>query len=99
MKLFSRLHAALIHAVLIPVRFYQKHLSRRKKLPTCRFLPTCSQYCVEAVTEWGILIGFLLSFWRIPRCNPLCKGGYDPVPERKRKKKKNETVSFENGQK
>ena len=88
MKFFSSLHAALIKAVLFPVRFYQKHLSRRKKLPSCRFLPTCSQYCVEALTEWGILIGLILSLWRLLRCNPLCKGGYDPVPERKRRVKR-----------
>ncbi len=90
MRLFSRLHAVLIKCVLFPVRFYQKHLSGRKRAPSCRFLPTCSQYCVEAVTEWGVLIGLLLSLWRVLRCNPLCKGGYDPVPERKRREKREE---------
>jgi len=87
--LLSTLHKGMIRLVLSPVRFYRKHLSARKNTPCCRFLPTCSQYCLEAVEEWGILIGLALSLWRILRCNPLCKGGFDPVPQRKRKEKNN----------
>jgi putative membrane protein insertion efficiency factor len=85
---FGKLHRGMIRTALLPVHFYRKHLSKRKKIPCCRFLPTCSQYCIEAVQEWGIFIGFALSLWRILRCNPLCKGGYDPVPQRKKKEKK-----------
>ncbi|MBE6637868.1 MAG: membrane protein insertion efficiency factor YidD [Ruminococcaceae bacterium] len=77
----------MISFVLFPVRFYRKHLSRRKAAPCCRFLPTCSEYCIEAVEEWGIFIGLMLSLWRLLRCNPLCRGGYDPVPKRKKIKK------------
>lgn len=63
------------------LHFYQKH---RSPLGTgcCRFTPTCSQYAVEAITLHGALFGLLLTFWRVLRCNPLCKGGYDPVPQR-----------------
>ncbi|MEG1990891.1 MAG: membrane protein insertion efficiency factor YidD, partial [Christensenella sp.] len=46
----------------------------------CRFTPTCSQYAVEAVTKYGALKGTFLAIKRILRCNPLFKGGYDPVP-------------------
>jgi len=53
-----------------------------KRTPTCRFLPTCSEYAVEAVHERGIVVGFGLAVWRILRCNPLFRGGYDPVPHR-----------------
>ena len=50
----------------------------------CRFLPTCSEYAMEAVERHGILKGGLLSIWRILRCNPFGRRGYDPVPEKGR---------------
>ncbi len=86
-KLFhlaSVLHTYLCRAVLIPVQLYRKYLSPLKGQGSCRFTPTCSQYCIEAVMEWGVLIGLCLTAWRILRCNPFGKGGYDPVPKRKR---------------
>ena len=45
----------------------------------CRFSPTCSQYGVDAISKYGIIKGGLLTAWRILRCNPWSKGGYDPV--------------------
>lgn len=63
------------------IRFYQKNLSALKSGPTCRFTPTCSQYAVEAIQRHGALCGGALALWRIMRCNPLCRGGFDPVPE------------------
>ena len=48
--------------------------------PSCRFTPTCSSYAIEAITKYGAWKGILLTFKRIIRCNPYCKGGYDPVP-------------------
>ncbi len=63
------------------VRLYQRYLSPRKG-PCCRFTPTCSAYAIEALERYGVVVGGALSLWRILRCNPLCKGGYDPVPER-----------------
>ena len=45
----------------------------------CRFLPTCSNYFIEAVEKRGAVVGTLKGLWRICRCNPLCRGGYDPV--------------------
>lgn len=50
-----------------------------KPVPTCRYSPTCSQYAIEAVERRGVVIGTLKSLWRLLRCNPLFKGGYDPV--------------------
>jgi len=64
------------------IRFYMKHLSSLKRHPTCRFTPTCSAYALEAFQKRGFFMGLLLTIWRILRCNPFCKGGYDPVPER-----------------
>ena len=46
----------------------------------CRFYPTCSQYGLEAIEKYGALKGSALTIWRILRCNPFSKGGYDPVP-------------------
>ena len=63
------------------IRFYQKNLSPLKGGPACRFIPTCSAYAVEAIQRHGALCGGALALWRILRCNPLFKGGYDPVPE------------------
>lgn len=48
--------------------------------PSCRFHPTCSEYAYDAVEKYGILKGGRLATWRVLRCNPLGKGGWDPVP-------------------
>ena len=48
--------------------------------PMCRFLPSCSAYAVEAIERHGALKGAILAAWRVLRCNPLSKGGHDPVP-------------------
>lgn len=65
--------------ILALIRFYQRAISPYTR-PSCRFTPTCSQYAVEAVTKYGALKGTFLAIKRIIRCNPLFKGGYDPVP-------------------
>ena len=62
------------------IRFYQKYLSPLKVRPHCIYTPTCSQYAIEALEKYGALKGSLLAIWRILRCNPFSKGGYDPVP-------------------
>ncbi len=68
------------------IRFYQKFLSPLKGSPTCRFTPTCSAYAAEAFMKRGFFAGLWLTCYRILRCNPFCRGGYDPVPEKKHKK-------------
>ena len=86
MKEFFRSFVRVIRrGATAPIRFYQRHLSGLKRQPTCRFTPSCSQYMIEAIEEWGILVGFGLGVWRILRCNPFGAGGYDPVPKRKRR--------------
>ena len=67
--------------VLVLIRFYRKRISPKKK-PCCRFRPTCSTYALLAVEKHGALKGSLMAIARIIRCNPYCRGGYDPVPER-----------------
>lgn len=66
------------------VTFYRKFISPLKP-PCCRFTPTCSQYAIDALRERGVIVGLGLTAWRILRCNPFCKAGYDPVPPRKSK--------------
>lgn len=63
------------------IRFYQKELSPRKKAPCCRYFPSCSHYAVTAITRYGAVKGGTMAAWRLLRCNPFSKGGYDPVPE------------------
>jgi hypothetical protein len=47
--------------------------------PSCRYVPTCSEYAMEAVDRYGVLRGGLMAAWRVLRCHPFVKGGYDPV--------------------
>lgn len=65
--------------VLASLRFYKRAISPNLP-PSCRFMPTCSEYAYESVEKYGILKGGRLATWRILRCNPFCKGGWDPVP-------------------
>lgn len=76
-------YSALVWLVLLPVHVYRAVLSPMKRTPSCRFLPTCSEYAITAVKERGIVVGVALAGWRILRCNPLCTGGHDPVPARR----------------
>lgn len=62
------------------IRFYQKYLSALKGYSSCIYYPTCSQYAVEAIEKYGAMKGGAMAAWRILRCNPFAKGGYDPVP-------------------
>ena len=74
------------HVMIWLIRLYQKFISPIKPA-CCRFTPTCSQYAVEAFTKRGFFVGFGLTVWRILRCNPFSTGGYDPVPEKKKRRR------------
>ncbi len=60
------------------IRGYKKYISPSLP-PSCKYLPTCSQYAIDAIVKYGALRGSLMALWRILRCNPFSKGGYDPV--------------------
>lgn len=72
------------HPLIWLIKFYKKNISPYTS-PCCRFKPTCSQYGLEAIEKFGAFKGSLLTIWRILRCNPFSKGGYDPVPNKKYK--------------
>lgn len=61
------------------IRSYRRNLSPLRP-PCCRFIPTCSQYALEALEKYGALKGSWLALRRFLRCHPFHKGGYDPVP-------------------
>ena len=73
-RFFQRLFLAMI-------RFYRRELSPRKKAACCRYVPTCSGYAGTAIERFGPWKGGRMAVWRVLRCNPFSKGGYDPVPE------------------
>jgi len=66
------------YILMILIKIYQRVLSPLFP-PSCRFIPTCSEYSIQALKKYGAIKGSVLSIWRILRCNPFNKGGYDPV--------------------
>lgn len=76
MRSLARLPRRLL---ALPVRAYQVGISPYTP-PACRFYPVCSQYGMDALRVHGAVKGTLLTAWRILRCNPLTRGGPDPVP-------------------
>jgi len=73
------------------IEWYQKQTSN--SMPTCRYHPTCSNYAKEAYEKHNFFYASLLSSWRILRCNPLSKGGYDPVPKTRKERKHDHELS------
>ena len=75
---------------IFPVKLYKKYISPHLG-DHCRYWPTCSVYTMEAIDTPGVIKGILLGSWRILRCNPWSKGGYDPVPPKGMWTNKNKT--------
>ena len=69
-------------AVVFLIELY-RHMISPMRLPTCRFSPTCSQYAVEALSEYGLARGGWLAMVRLLKCGPWHRGGWDPIPERR----------------
>lgn len=61
------------------IKFYQKYLSKK----ACPFIPSCSEYTLEAILKHGFIVGWALGIMRILRCHPWTKGGFDKVPDKK----------------
>jgi putative membrane protein insertion efficiency factor len=64
--------------VLLLLRGYKRVISPMF-LPACRYVPTCSEYAMEAVERYGVVLGSFRAMWRLLRCHPFAKGGVDPV--------------------
>lgn len=73
--------SAVVRGVIFVIQLY-RHMVSPLRLPTCRFTPTCSQYAVEALAEFGLLRGSWLAAVRLAKCGPWHRGGWDPIPER-----------------
>nr|MBC7244898.1 membrane protein insertion efficiency factor YidD [Chloroflexota bacterium] len=65
--------------ILALIRFYQRRISTALP-PSCRFVPSCSEYAYEAIAKYGVRRGGWMALKRLSRCHPLHPGGYDPVP-------------------
>ncbi len=65
-------------AIAFLLRGYKRWVSPMF-LPACRYVPTCSEYALEAVERYGVLRGRAKAAWRLLRCHPFARGGYDPV--------------------
>jgi len=82
MKILDMVHRAAIWLLILPIKFYKYSIS--PLLPnSCRHVPSCSEYAVEALKVHGIFRGSVLAVWRILRCNPWGTHGWDPVPPKK----------------
>jgi putative membrane protein insertion efficiency factor len=75
------LRRAPVRALIFCIELYRAYVSPMR-LPTCRFTPTCSQYAVEALAEYGLVRGGWLAAVRLAKCGPWHRGGWDPIPER-----------------
>ena len=67
--------------LIFSIKMYQKYISPMKTTK-CPYIPSCSQYGLEAIEKYGAFKGGFMALWRIIRCNPFSKGGIDPVPEK-----------------
>ncbi|MDP5328159.1 MAG: membrane protein insertion efficiency factor YidD [Litorivicinaceae bacterium] len=72
----QRIFSAPIVAIIRLYRYFVSPLLP----PSCRYIPTCSEYAIEAIQQHGVIKGCWLAARRILRCHPGCSGGYDPVP-------------------
>lgn len=75
----SEVARAMTRGIVIwTIRVYRRFISPLFP-PSCKFSPTCSQYAIEAIERYGVLKGGFLGVWRLLRCNPFSRGGFDPV--------------------
>lgn len=73
---------ALRVAFTTPIKLYQRTVSPLRP-QRCKYYPSCSEYAVQAIIKFGILRGLVLAGWRLLRCNPFSRGGFDPVEDQR----------------
>lgn len=74
--------ASVARPLIYVIQLY-RHMVSPLRPATCRFMPTCSQYAVDALTEYGAVKGGWLALVRLLKCGPWHRGGWDPIPERR----------------
>jgi putative membrane protein insertion efficiency factor len=72
---------AVVRGLVFLIQLY-RHMVSPLRPATCRFVPTCSHYAVDALTEYGLIRGTWLAAARLAKCGPWHRGGWDPIPER-----------------
>lgn len=77
----SRIKRWPARAAVFAIGIYRNMISPLRP-PSCRFIPTCSEYAVDAFTEYGLIRGSWLTLMRLAKCGPWHRGGWDPIPER-----------------
>ena len=77
--IIRRISSLVVFGIVFVIRLYQCTLSHYLG-GQCRFVPTCSEYCIEALRNHGVFRGIFMGVRRIIRCNPFSGGGFDPVP-------------------
>ena len=77
----TRVGSRLARALIVLIEAY-RHMISPLRLPSCRFMPTCSQYAVDALAEYGLFRGGWLTLRRLGKCGPWHCGGWDPIPDR-----------------
>lgn len=80
--MIAQVGRAAARGVIFLIELY-RHTISPLRLPTCRFTPTCSQYAVDALSEYGLIRGGGLAVVRLLKCGPWHRGGWDPIPERR----------------
>ncbi|WP_144206788.1 membrane protein insertion efficiency factor YidD [Mycobacterium tilburgii] len=78
----TRAGTTVVRGLVFVIQVY-RHMVSPLRPPTCRFMPTCSQYAVEALTEFGLFQGSWFALVRFAKCGPWHRGGWDPTPERR----------------
>jgi uncharacterized protein len=82
MRPSARLRRLPVRFVIVVIELYRTYVSPLR-LPTCRFVPSCSSYAVDALSEYGLIRGGWLTAVRLAKCGPWHRGGWDPIPERR----------------
>jgi hypothetical protein len=88
----ARVRSGIRAAAVAPIRIYQKLVSPLMG-DRCKYYPSCSEYAAQAITRFGILRGLVLAGWRLLRCNPWSRGGFDPVEDQRLFKSRGPAVS------
>ena len=81
LRIVRRTGKAAADGLIFLIQLY-RHMLSPLRPPTCRFVPTCSQYAADALTEYGLIRGTWLAAARLAKCGPWHRGGWDPIPER-----------------